>query len=385
MDALTATLALLRLEGIGPGTFWQLIEHFGSAAGTLQHAAEITSHKLPARARAQLAEFERLGFEGELGQWAQAECARCAEADIRLLQYEHDDFPPLLKEIQRPPPLLYVRGDSDVLALPQVAVVGARRASQAALDNAQAFSADLAAAGFAITSGLALGVDAAAHRGALRSGGKTIAVLGTGVDRFYPRRNVGLAEDILAGGGAIISEMPLGTAPEAGNFPRRNRIISGLSLGVLLVEAAVRSGSLITARLALEQNREVFAIPGSIHNPLARGCHHMIKHGAALVETSADIVAQLGGGLSGLAAQPGLFDGDVQGTAVALNAEQLHIVRALGGDPRTLEQLAGATGADTGDLMAALLQLELDGMVEQLPGGYQLTVKAAQTRPVLAE
>ncbi|WP_288129004.1 DNA-processing protein DprA [Microbulbifer sp.] len=388
MDALFASLALLRLEGLGVGSYWQLIERFGSAEAALQQLPPNFSRKLPDRARAQLAEFQHNADDSELGQWAQAERARCHEQGTALLHCESPEYPSLLKEIRNPPPVLYVRGNPACLSLPQVAVVGARRASRAGLDNALAFSADLSAAGFAITSGLALGVDGAAHQGALRCGGeragKTIAVLGTGVDRLYPRRNIKLAEDILANDGAVVSEMPLATAPEAGNFPRRNRIISGLSLGVLLVEAAVRSGSLITARLALEQNREVFAIPGSIHNPLARGCHRMIRDGATLVETSADIVEHLGGMLSAMAQQPGLFDDTVEAAEVSLPAEQRAIIRALGGDPRSIEQLARDTGGDTGDLMAALLHLELDGLVEQWNGGYQLTGSGARTLNTLA-
>lgn len=385
MDALTASLSLLRLEGIGPGSYWQLVERFGSAQAALQQPPEQLSRKLPDRARAQLAEFQRLEMDSELGQWALAERQRCAEECIYLLHREDDRYPALLKEISRPPPLLYACGNPNVLSLPQVAVVGARRSSRAGLDNAQAFSADLAAAGFAITSGLALGVDAAAHKGALQGEGRTIAVLGTGVNRVYPRRNAVLAEQILAADGAIVSEMPLGTAPEAGNFPRRNRIISGLSLGTLLVEAAVRSGSLITARLALEQNREVFAIPGSIHNPMARGCHHMIKHGAHLVETSADIVQQLGGLLSGMAEQPGLFDETLATGSPSLADDQRQVIRALGTDPRSIEQLARDTDGDTGALMACLLHLELEGMVEQLPGGYQLTGSGCKALLALAE
>ncbi|WP_226663965.1 DNA-processing protein DprA [Microbulbifer aggregans] len=377
MDALTATLALLRLEGIGPALYWQLLEHFGSAAAALEQPPEHFSRKLPDRALAQLAEYQRIGLEGELGQWAQAERDRCHNRAVTLLEWGGSGYPPLLQEIHRPPPVLYVRGDVDTLAIPQIAVVGARRASQGGLDNARAFSSDLAAAGFAITSGLALGVDGAAHSGALKAGGKTVAVLGTGVDRLYPRRNVKLAEEILDSGGTIVSELPLGTAPEAGNFPRRNRIISGLSLGVLLVEAAVRSGSLITARLALEQNREVFAIPGSIHNPLARGCHHMIKQGAALVEASTDIVTHLGGALAGVAQQVELFVGSTQASTM-LPRELQRIVQSIAGDIRTIEQIAGDTGDEAGALMSALLQLELQGLVEPLAGGYQLTAQGAK-------
>ncbi|WP_323846107.1 DNA-processing protein DprA [Microbulbifer magnicolonia] len=370
MDALTATLALLRLEGMGPGRYWQLLEHFGDPAQALQSLPDILLQRLPERAQAQWRDFSRRGDRSELLAWAQAERERCADAGVRLLHGGDDDYPQLLAEISRPPPLLYVRGAVDALHLPQIAVVGARRASAGGLDNARAFAAELAGAGFAITSGLALGVDAAAHRGALDAAGITLAVLGTGVDKLYPRRNAILAQEIVAGGGAVISEFPLGSTAEAANFPRRNRIISGLSLGVLLVEAALRSGSLITARLALEQNREVFAIPGSIHNPLARGCHRMIKDGAALVETSADIVEQLGG----LLAQP---ETAPESQRPPLEPRQLRLIDVLGGDPRSMEQLARDTGQGTGELMALLLQLELAGLVEQLPGGYQLTPRGA--------
>lgn len=385
MDALTASLILQRLEGVGPGIYWQLVERFGSATAALQQPLQDFPRKLPDRARTQLAELQRLELDSELGQWALRERQRCAEECIYLLHFDDEHYPSLLKEISRPPPVLYVTGNLDALSLPQVAIVGARRATRAGLDNAQAFATDLASAGFAITSGLALGVDAAAHRGALKGGGKTVAVMGTGVNRVYPRRNAVLAEQILAADGTIVSEVPLDGAPDASHFPRRNRIISGLSLGTLLVEAAVRSGSLITARLALEQNREVFAVPGSIHNPMARGCHHMIKHGAHLVETSADIVQHLGGLLSGMAQQPGLFDAVSANAGVELPPDQSAIIRALGGDPRSIEQLVRDTGGDTGDLMANLLHLELEGLVEQLPGGYQLTGGGAQTLSALVE
>ncbi|SEA18458.1 DNA-processing protein DprA [Microbulbifer marinus] len=370
MDALTATLALLRLEGMGPGRYWQLLDHFGSPVAALLSLPESLLLKLPPRAQTQWREFSRCGEQSALIAWALAERDRCADAGVELIHCGEEDYPRLLAETSRPPPLLYVRGARAALQLPQIAVVGARRASSGGLDNAHAFAADLAGAGFAITSGLALGVDAAAHRGALKAAGVTVAVLGSGVDRLYPRRNAALAEEIVAGGGALISELPMNSAAEAANFPRRNRIISGLSLGVLLVEAALRSGSLITARLALEQNREVFAIPGSIHNPLARGCHRMIRDGAALVETSADIVGQLGG----LLAEP---QADTPSHRPQLERRQLHLIDALGGDPRTIEQLARDTGESAGELLALLLQLELAGLVEQLPGGYQLTPQGA--------
>ncbi|WP_237068121.1 DNA-processing protein DprA [Microbulbifer guangxiensis] len=373
MDALTATLALMRLEGMGPARYWQLLQHFPSPLDALEQLPANLLQKLPERARQQWQGWRASGDDSELMRWVNDERARCDALGVKLLCVQSDDYPPLLKEISRPPPLVYVRGNIDALGLPQIAVVGARRASSAGLDNARAFSRDLAAGGFAITSGLALGVDAAAHRGALDSDGVTIAVLGTGVDRLYPRRNAALAEEIIARGGALVSEFPLGTGAEAANFPRRNRVISGLSLGVLLVEAAVRSGSLITARLAAEQNREVFAIPGSIHNPLARGCHCMIRQGATLVETSADIAQEFGGLLSSRVAATASSP-PTSGHPDSISRPQRRIVAALGGEARSLEQLARSTGLEAGSLMAELTSMELLGLIEIVPGGYQLSV-----------
>ena len=385
MDALTASLALLRLEGLGPARYWQLIEHFGSPVRALRELPNPLLNKLPARAQGQWREFADRGESSALLRWTQDEIERCDANGVSLLVAGEDGYPDLLAQISRPPPVLYLRGNRDVLHIPQIALVGARRATTTGLENARAFAAELAAAGFGVTSGLALGVDAAAHRGALQVGGTTLAVLGSGVDRLYPRRNTTLGQEIIDNGGAVLSELPLGSAPEAANFPRRNRIISGLSLGVLLVEAAQRSGSLITARLALEQNREVFAIPGSIHNPMARGCHQMIKEGATLVESSADIVAQLGGILGGLVQRDSPVVAQ-QGAPVASLAPELQeIMRALGADPRSIEQLVRATGGDTGDLMAGLLQLELAGLVVQLSTGYQLTVDGERSLCALAD
>ncbi|WP_413663896.1 DNA-processing protein DprA [Microbulbifer sp. CNSA002] len=371
MDALTATMALLRLEGIGPARYWQLLEHFATAEEALQQFPQPLLQKLSPRAQIQWREFSSRSAASELADWVERERARCADLGVQLICHSDPDYPALLSETSRPPPVLYIRGEKSVLNLPQVAMVGARRATVAGLDNARAFAAELAGSGFAITSGLALGVDAAAHRGALQGAGSTIAVLGSGVDRIYPKHNRPLAEDILSAGGALISELPLGSNAEAKNFPRRNRIISGLSMGVLLVEAAMRSGSLITARLALEQNREVFAIPGSIHNPMARGCHHLIKEGATLVETSADVAGQLGG----LLAEPTPTE---LPPGKPLPELQQHIIRALAGGPRSIELLSRDTGIEAGELMAVLMELELQGLVEQLTGSYQLTMKGSR-------
>ncbi len=220
------------------------------------------------------------------------ELAWLAQDQAHLITMDDAGYPGLLREIPDPPPLLYVRGDPRVLVQPQIAITGSRNPTTDGRHNAGEFAAALSRAGLVVTAGLALGIDASAHQAALLAGGSTIAVLGTGVDRVYPSRHRDLAHEI-AHRGAIVSELPLGSAPRREHFPRRNRIISGMSLGVLVVEAGMRSGSLITARLAAEQGREVFAIPGSIHSPLARGCHALIRQGAKLVENTSDILEEI--------------------------------------------------------------------------------------------
>ncbi|MGE3296879.1 MAG: DNA-processing protein DprA [Porticoccaceae bacterium] len=283
-----------------------------------------------------------------------------------LLCLADPGYPALLRETPSPPPLLYGCGNPAALALPAIAVVGSRNASRAGVEHAARFAAALAGSGFAIASGLALGIDSAAHLGALKTG-ITLAVVGTGIDRVYPRQHLGLWRDIVAAGGAVVSEFPPGTPPLAGNFPRRNRIISGLSLGVLVVEAALRSGSLITARQALEQGREVFAIPGSINNPLARGCHQLIREGAALVETADDIVAQLGGMLAFKAVEA---RAEPVAAAFPASPEALQVLAAMGHDPADVDLLVARTGLPVAGLTAALVELELAGRVEHRDGHY---------------
>lgn len=258
-----------------------------------------------------------------------------------------------------PPLLLYAQGRFDLLRAPSIAIVGSRSPTPQGGDNARAFSAQLSQSGLTVVSGLAMGVDAAAHAGALDGAASTVAVVGTGLDRVYPKRNLGLAHRIAAKG-LIVSEYSLGMPPLALNFPRRNRIIAGLALGTLVVEAAVQSGSLITARLANEAGRDVFAIPGSIHSPQARGCHALIKQGAKLVETAQDILEELRWAqpaATGTAApaDPNLIDGDP-------------LLAALGFDPVTLDALVARTGASASELSVRLLELELDGQVSRLPG-----------------
>ncbi len=291
------------------------------------------------------------------------ERAWLAEPANHLLAVTDADYPALLREIADAPPLLYVRGDPALLSRPQLAVVGSRNPTHGGTDNARAFSEHLARAGFVITSGLALGIDAAAHHATLEAGGHTIAVAATGLDRVYPAAHRELAHAIAAHG-ALVSDFPLATPPRRENFPQRNRLISGLSLGVLVVEAAERSGSLITARLAAEQGREVFAIPGSIHSPLARGCHRLIRQGAKLVETAQDILEELGP-LAQVVVQPA----ESPTISPKLESEQAALLELLGYDPVDMDTLVARSGLTPGELSSMLLHMELHGLVEARPGG----------------
>ena len=292
-----------------------------------------------------------------------------AGANRWLVAWGSPDYPPLLAAIADAPLVLFVEGTAAALSLPQLAIVGSRNPTQLGRDTAQQFAEHLASAGLAITSGLALGIDAAAHRGALAAGGSTVAVLGCGLDTVYPREHAGLAREIAASG-ALVSEMPTGTPPLRQHFPRRNRIISGLSVGTLVVEAALQSGSLITARLASDQGREVFAIPGSIHNPMARGCHRLIRQGAKLVETADDIFTELGALLAGLRAGAHVEAPDVQeDSGPALDKDYEILLDALGFAPAGIDTLVARTGLAADAVASMLLILELDGRVAQQPGG----------------
>jgi len=274
-------------------------------------------------------------------------------------------YPQQLLEISDAPPWLYVKGDPDWLSRPMVGMVGSRNATQQGLRDAQAFAQALSDAGLTIVSGLALGIDAAAHEGGLAGMGSSVAVVGTGLDRVYPARNRDLAHR-LAAQGAIVSEFPLGTPPKAGNFPRRNRLISGFALGVLVVEAALESGSLVTARLALEQGRDVFAMPGSIHSALSKGCHRLIKQGAKLVESAADILEELGGRLL----TPAMLSAAAGDEKAAIEGDPL--LDALATGPLAMDQLAERIGLTVDALSVRLLSAEMAGTVARLPGGlYQ--------------
>ena len=284
-----------------------------------------------------------------------------------LVAWGEDTYPEMYTQIPGPPLVLYVNGDVDALHLPALAIIGSRNPTQGGIRNAHGFAKHLAGRGFAVVSGLAQGIDAAAHQGALDAGGKTVAFLGTGIDRVYPATNRKLAHAI-ASNGALVSEYPLGSSPERWHFPERNRLISGLGLGTLVVEAARRSGSLITARLAAEQGREVYAIPGSIHNPLARGCHELIRQGAKLVETAADILAELGP-LTGHMLETTEESKASEPSADLADDDYAELRKFLSHDPVSIDELEKQSGLTIDQLSSMLLILELHGEVESLSGG----------------
>ena len=296
--------------------------------------------------------------------WLQRGEGRC------LVVWGEDAYPPLLAQIPDAPLVLYVQGNVDALSSLQLAIVGSRNPTSLGRDTASQFAAHLVAAGLAITSGLALGIDAAAHRGALDAEGCTVAVVGRGLDAVYPRENEALAQRILEHGGALVTDLPIGTPPLKQNFPRRNRILSGLAVGTLVVEAALRSGSLITARLAGEQGREVFAMPGSIHNPMARGCHRLLRDGARLVESAQDILSELApivGDLSYHKPRSHLLQ--ARAASPALDKDYEILLDALGFEPAGLDELVSRTALKTDAVASMLLILELDGRIQQQSGG----------------
>lgn len=359
LDSLVPWLALRRLPGVGTRTQFDLLEYFGSieaifsaSRGQLENALVGKNEAIDAL----LAGPDENLLKSEL-EWL-------SEPGHHLLTWSDPDYPVLLREIPDPPLVLYIAGERRLLSAQQLAIVGSRNPTPMGRENACAFAKSLAGAGLVITSGMALGVDGAAHRGALEAGGKTIAVAGTGLDRVYPARHRELAHEIVKQG-ALVSEFPLGTPPLPENFPVRNRIISGLSLGTLVVEAALQSGSLITARMANEQGREVFAIPGSIHAPQSRGCHALIRQGAKLVETAQDILEELGP-LAGVALQAA-HENTPPGPRLDSTMETL--LEHIGHDPVTIDTLIERCGLTADAVSSMLLQMELNGLVSNCPGG----------------
>ena len=350
----------MRTPGVGSRTFLKILQTF-------------TPQQLFAQSRQSLTQ---LGLQNETIDFLQTPSWSDVENDLewlnkpgnQVLTISDPAYPGQLKEIPDPPPLLFVRGNPALLSSPQIAIVGSRNPSSLGNKTAEDFAKMLASSGFSITSGLALGIDAASHRGALKADGYTIAVAGTGLDRVYPAQHKNLAIQIIEKV-VMISEFPPGSSAKANHFPRRNRIISGLCMGLLVVEAARKSGSLITARLALEQNREVFAIPGSIHNPLARGCNALIREGAKLVETTQDILEEL----NQYNQQP--EQNMLQIEQSTLDLEQQNLLNLIMFSPTSIDTLVKESGESVENIASMLLVLELNGHINALTGGGYMRVK----------
>lgn len=356
-DELAAWLRLVETPSIGRVTARRLLAAFGTPQATFESSSRQAWRELlePAQVAALAEATESLESLTELSwQWLTS-----GDSQARTIVVLGDpNYPRLLLETADPPLLLYAIGRADLLNAPGVAVVGSRNPTPQGEENARSFATTLSRSGLTVVSGLALGIDAAAHEGALTGPGSTVAVVGTGLDRVYPKRHLDLARRI-ARDGLIVSEYALGTPPLAANFPRRNRLIAGMTRGTLVVEAALQSGSLITARLAAEAGREVFAIPGSIHAPQSRGCHALIKEGARLVDAASDVLDELhlGGGLP--AGQP---------SSATERATSNPLLDALGHDPITLDALSARLGQPPAEISGRLLELELTGDVVRLPG-----------------
>ncbi len=356
-DELAGWLRLLGTPGVGPETARKLLAAFGPPEAVFAQAPAA----LAAVVGPKLQQALCTPPEGLAEALATTSAWLTSSDDRHILTLGDPRFPPELLQMADPPLLLYVTGQLATLQHHRrLAVVGSRNPTPQGEQNARQFARALAEADVCIVSGLALGVDGAAHEGALAGGAPTIAVVGTGLDRVYPKRHLALAHRIAAHG-AILSEYPLGTPPLPANFPQRNRLIAGLSQGTLVVEAAIQSGSLITARLAAEQGRDVFAIPGSIHAPQSRGCHALIRQGAKLVESAQDILEDL------RFTSPG--DRSTDDLADATPTDPAGLLTVMGFDPVSLDALQARTGLDTATLQARLLELELEGAVGRLPGG----------------
>jgi DNA processing protein len=354
-------LALRAVEGVGPVLFRRLLERFDSPAQALAATPKALSEVKGVTPPVVLA------IGGDVcRRFAEDECRRIETAGVRLLTFLDAEYPRQLFEIGDPPPLLYLRGGIPVWE-PALAVVGSRRATREGLKVAERLSAELATAGILVVSGLARGIDTAAHRGALNGGGSTVAVLGCGLDITYPPENRDLADQI-SKAGCIISEFTMGTQPLAEHFPRRNRIISGLSRGVLVVEAVEKSGSLITANYALDQGREVLAVPGPISSASCRGSNRLIKQGAQLVDCLEDILDATR--IGQCRQQPTLFDAAPTARRSNLTPREAAVYELVAQGPRHLDEITQALELTAGEVSAMVLGLELKGMLSQLPGSY---------------
>jgi DNA processing protein len=357
MDATEVRAMLARAPGLTAEHVRALLAVTGSESGLIRESRALGQVGMPRAARAFLTSPDQAALRSDL-QWIEASGAQ-------LVLCTDPSYPPLLAQTTGAPPVLFVLGSLEALHSPQLAMVGSRSPTAAGRKTARDFAAWFARAGLTVTSGLALGVDAASHEGALLADGLTVAVFGTGLDEVYPSENASLAARIRERG-ALVSEFPPRTQPSRHHFPRRNRIISGLSHGTLVVEAARQSGSLVTARLAAEQGREVFAIPGSIHSPLSRGCHKLIRDGAKLVEAADDVLSELRIPLFGQRLTKQAAAGNARSS---LDKEYEMLLDALGFEPATIDVLVARTGLPGESIASMLLILELEGCVAALPGG----------------
>ncbi len=351
-------LRLIRTPNVGPSSFRDLINRFGSAEAALEMLPQLMLSGGIGRA-------VRIPSIAE----ASEELEQVARAGARLVGIGEPEYPPILRQMENPPPMLAIKGEPAVFSLPPVSIVGARNASLAGVKMARTLAAALGAEGFAVVSGLARGIDTAAHHGGLSTG--TIAVFAGGLARPYPHDNAGLADEIAARGGALVSEMPFAWEPRAQDFPRRNRIVAGLALGLVVVEAALRSGSLISARLATEMGRLVFAVPGSPLDPRAAGCNALLKEGATLVTEARDVVDAIRP-LSGMPVTlPGGFGEppDLGSAPPAGDAERESVVEALGPTPVSVDELIRHTGLPAAQIFMILLELDLAGRLERHAGG----------------
>ena len=363
MDELLPWLSLKSVPGIGRLLFKRLFDQFSGP------------EQVFSATRAELLQVEgmterlvRAVQSHQIPDWVHEEIERVQRSAIRIVTLADAGYPQLLREIPDPPAFLYVHG---ALTAPPnaIAIVGSRNATSYGINAARQLGAELATLGITIVSGMALGIDTAAHQGALDAGGKTVAVLGSGLLHLYPRQNRQLARQI-AENGAVATEFELSAEPEAHHFPLRNRIISGMSLGTVVVEAAPRSGSLITARLALEQNREVFAVPGSINSYKSMGTHNLIKQGAKLVGSVGDILDEISAGLQDLSSSQNASDGALSAPELDLTENESQVLNLLEPYPIHIDELISRSGFETGTLSGTLLQLELKGLVQQTPGNY---------------
>ena len=351
-----AWASLQLLPGVSARALFALLKNFGGPAEVLGASPASLASVVPAETAAAIGRGPDPAALARTLAWLH-------EAGNALIAWDDAAYPRALLTISDPPPALYFRGRSELMNRPALAIVGSRNATPQGVDTAEAFASSLSAAGLTIVSGLALGIDAAAHRGGLTGAGASVAVVGTGIDRVYPAANRDLAHR-LADTGGVLSEFPLGTPPLPANFPRRNRLISGLARGVLVVEATYARGSLITARFAAEQGRDVFAIPGSIHSPFSKGSHRLIKDGAKLVETAQDVLEELG--MSGPAGAR------VPGSTAVAEGDAARVLIALGHDPVGVDALTARSGLAAEAVTVALVELELAGQIASLPGGlYQ--------------